>query len=172
MKCSRNSRFLPDLFVDTIYDIDTDVIKKKGIKVFVFDIDNTLAPYSVPCADDKLIKWVSDLKGLGFEVMLASNNGRRRVRAFAESIDCDYISRACKPLGFKIRRRLKRLNVDPSRAVLVGDQLFTDIWGASLMGMHSILVRAISEKEDWFVKFKRNIERRILSDSYKIYLDK
>ena len=163
MKGGIRSRFLPDLFVDTIYDRDINALKERGIKAFVFDIDNTLAPYSMPSADEKLIKWISDLKERGFEVMIASNNGKKRVSLFARSIDCDYISRACKPLEFKIKRKLSSLNIKPTQAVLVGDQLFTDIWGASLMGMYSILVRPISDKEGWFVKLKRGLERKILN---------
>lgn len=153
---------MPDIFLDNIYEIDTEKLKNYGIKAFIFDIDNTLVPYSTAVADDKLKNWISELKVQDFELFLASNNSEERVRIFAKSVECDFIPNACKPLGFKIKKQLKKLGIKPNETVLVGDQLFTDIWCAKLMEMRSILVKPISDMEGWFVKFKRNIERWIL----------
>lgn len=162
MRKSIKSSFLPDIFLDNIYEINIENPKIQGIKAFVFDIDNTLVTYSTAVADEKLKDWISELKARGNKLFLASNNSEERVKLFANSIECEYIPNACKPLGFKIKKQLKKLGIKPSEAILVGDQLFTDVWCAKIMGMSSILVKPISDKEGWFIKFKRNIERWIL----------
>ena len=56
------------------------------------------------------------------------------------------------------------MGVTPKETALVGDQLFTDVWGGNLLNMTTVLVKPISEVEDGFVKFKRQFERRILKN--------
>ena len=43
----------PTIFVDTVFDIDLKKLKDNGIKAFIFDIDNTLAPYADAVPDEK-----------------------------------------------------------------------------------------------------------------------
>ncbi len=155
--------FLPDIFAETVFDIDVDALKKEGIKAFVFDIDNTLATYAMPVADEKTAKWLSDLKESGFDMFIVSNNNRERVQIFSEALNIGYFSKALKPLDIFLRKACKNMGVKPRETALVGDQLFTDIWGGNLIGMKTILVKPISEVEDGFVRFKRRFERRILS---------
>ena len=157
-----SSIFLPDIFLDTVFDIDTEELKKNGIKAFVFDIDNTLATYAMPVADERTADWVKTLKEEGFGVFIVSNNDRQRVKVFSENIGVPYFGKALKPLNFYLKKACKKMGVSPKEVALVGDQLFTDIWGGNLFGMTTILVKPISEVEDGFVRFKRRFERQIL----------
>ncbi len=159
-----SSIFLPDIFVNTVFDIDLNKLKAEGIKAFIFDIDNTLATYAMPVADKKTAVWVDELKKDGFKVFIASNNDKERVRIFAENISVPYFGKALKPLGFYLRRACRIMGVKPKEAALVGDQLFTDIWGGNLLNMKTVLVKPISEVEDGFVRFKRQFERLILKN--------
>ncbi len=159
-----SSIFLPDIFVDTVFDIDLEVLKAEGIKAFIFDIDNTLATYAMPVADEKTVAWLDVLKDKGFKVFIASNNDRDRVRIFAENINVPYFGKALKPLGIYLRKACRLMQVKPNEAALVGDQLFTDVWGGNLLNMKTVLVKPISEIEDGFVKFKRQFERLILKN--------
>lgn len=158
-----SSIFLPDIFVETVFDIDIEKLKKDGIKAFVFDIDNTLATYAMPVADEKTANWLSSLRDKGFGVFIASNNDYDRVRIFSEDLGIPYFGKALKPLDIYLRKACRIMGVTPRETALVGDQLFTDIWGGRLIGMKTILVKPISEVEDGFVKFKRRFERRILA---------
>ena len=142
-------RFLPEIFVDTVYDIDTVKLKGEGIKAFIFDIDNTIATYAMPVPDEKSRQWLADLQKDG-------------VKKFAESVNIPYIGRALKPLKKHLIRACGAMDVLPSETVLVGDQLFTDMWGGNRMKMRTVLVKPISEAEDSFVKFKRNFEKWVL----------
>lgn len=159
-----SSVFFPDIFVDTVFDMDLEDLKSKKIKAFIFDIDNTLATYAMPVADEKTAAWVKKLKADGFKIFIVSNNDKERVRIFSENIDVPYFGKALKPLGIFLRRACKSMGVTPKETALVGDQLFTDVWGGNLLNMTTVLVKPISEVEDGFVKFKRQFERRILKN--------
>lgn len=158
------SRFLPTEFADSVYDIDVEKLKKMGKKGFLFDIDNTLVTYATPLPDEKVINWVNGLKENGFGVYLISNNHEERVKPFAEKLGAGYIFDALKPRRAPILKACEEMGIRVDEAVLVGDQLFTDIWGGSRMGMHTILVKPISEVEDSFVRFKRKLERIVMKN--------
>ncbi len=154
--------FLPDIFVDTVFDMDIERLRAMGVRAFVFDIDNTLATYQMPVADEKTTLWVNQLKNQGFKIFIVSNNDKERVRIFAEAIDVPYYGKALKPLSLFLRLACRRMGVTARETALVGDQLFTDVWGGNLLNMKTVLVKPISEVEDGFVKFKRQFERQIL----------
>ncbi len=156
--------FLPDIFVDTVFDMDLEDLKSMGIKAFIFDIDNTLATYAMPVADEKTAAWVKGLEDMGFKLYIASNNDKERVRVFSEDIGVPYFGKALKPLGVFLRRACRAMGVTPRETALVGDQLFTDVWGGNVLKMKTVLVKPISEAEDGFVKFKRQFERLILKN--------
>ena len=154
----------PTIFVDRVFDIDLKALKMRGIKAVIFDIDNTLARYADPVPDQQTAEWLTALRDMGFSVFFASNNNTRRVKRFAESVGIPYKARAMKPLGIYLKRACRSMGVTPQETALVGDQLFTDVWGGNWLNMCTILVKPISEVEDRFVKFKRRFERRILKN--------
>lgn len=153
---------LPDIYAETVFDMNISALREKGVKAFIFDIDNTLATYAMPIADDKTKEWLKSLADAGFGLYIVSNNDHARVEGFAKDAQIPCYAKALKPLGKFLRKACHNMGVKPSEAALVGDQLFTDIWGGNLMGMTTVLVKPISEVEDGFVKFKRRFERRIL----------
>ena len=157
------SRFLPTESVNSIFDIDLEKLKNMGKKGFLFDIDNTLATYSMAVPDEKTKEWIRRLQHMGFGVYLISNNNEKRVKPFAESIEAGYIAKALKPKSAPIIKACENMGITIDEGVLVGDQLFTDIWGGSRIGMHTVLVKPICPENDhWFVKFKRIFERMIM----------
>lgn len=160
-------RFLPRIFVDTVYDIDLVQMKNEGVKAFIFDIDNTIATYAMPLPDEKSRKWLGELADMGFKLYFVSNNNVERVRKFAESVDIPYIGKALKPMKRNLKRACLDMGVLPSETALVGDQLFTDMWGGNRMKMLTVLVEPISQAEDSFVKFKRNFEKWVLKNYSK-----
>ena len=54
------------------------------------------------------------------------------------------------------------MGTDRKTTLFVGDQLFTDVWGAKRTGIHSILVKPIHPKEEIQIVLKRYLERIIL----------
>jgi len=159
----KKRRFYPDLYVKTVYDIDLNSLKEKGIKAFIFDIDNTLVTYDDPVPTEIVMDYFKKLDDMGFKVYLVSNNNIERVKPFAEYAVLPYFAKALKPRKKYLKIALSDMGVKAEETALVGDQLFTDVWAGTRMNMYAILVDPISDKEDSFVHFKRKIERWIFN---------
>ena len=54
------------------------------------------------------------------------------------------------------------MQTDRGNTVFIGDQLFTDVWGAKRTGMKSILVKPIYPKEEIQIVLKRYLEKIVL----------
>ena len=157
-----NRRLVPDYTYDSVYDIEYDVLKEKGIKALIFDIDNTLASYDTLKPDEKLKSLFKRLISMDFKIYFLSNNNQTRVTTFADGTEIPHRWRACKPLKIFIWRAMRQMKVTKAETALVGDQLFTDVLGANRMGVTSVLVQPVSlNNEDKFVAFKRRFEKMI-----------
>ena len=154
-------RFYPDERSRTACEIDYEGWRNAGKKAVLFDIDNTLVPHGAP-ADARAISLFARLRGLGFSTCLISNNDPPRVEPFAGAVGSDYICNAAKPSRSGYRRAMDLLRVSPEETLFVGDQIFTDIWGARRAGIHSILVDPIHPKEEIQIVLKRRLEWPIL----------
>lgn len=153
--------FYPDDYVASTYVIDFEKLYKDGVRGLIFDIDNTLVPHGAP-ADDRAIKLFQRLKNIGFHCCLISNNKEPRVAKFNEPIQVDYVYDAHKPSTKNYRKAMKIMGTDTSNTVFIGDQLFTDVWGAKRSGIKSILVKPIHPKEEIQIILKRYLEKIVL----------
>ena len=129
--------------------------------IIVFDIDNTLVPHGAP-ADDRAKKLFRRLKEIGFSSCLISNNQEERVKMFNQEIRTNYIYNAHKPSTKNYEKAMKIMGTDKTNTFFVGDQLFTDVWGAKRTGIHNILVRPINPKEEIQIVLKRYLEKIVL----------
>lgn len=153
--------FYPDEYLDSTYVIDFDMMYRKGYRGIIFDIDNTLVPHGAP-ADDRAKALFAHLKELGFQCCLLSNNQRPRVEMFNEEIQVHFIENAHKPSVKNYRRAMELMKTDLDSTLFVGDQLFTDVYGARRTGIHSILVKPIHPKEEIQIVLKRYLEKIVL----------
>ena len=139
--------FFPDRYVASTYVIDFEKLYEEGVRGIIFDIDNTLVPHGAP-ADQRAIELFERLKKIGFHSCLISNNQEPRVKMFNEKIQVDYVYDAHKPSTKNYRRAMEIMGTDVRNTVFVGDQLFTDVWGAKRAGIPNILVKPIHPKEE------------------------
>ncbi len=153
--------FYPDSYLDSTYVIDFDGLYRQGYRGLIFDIDNTLVPHGAP-ADERAVKLFSHLKELGFQCCLLSNNQRQRVESFNDRVQVHFIENAHKPSVKNYRRAMELMGTDESNTVFIGDQLFTDVYGAKRTGIRSILVKPIHPKEEIQIVLKRYLERIVL----------
>ena len=153
--------FYPDEYVDSSYDIDYAGLYGRGIRGLLFDIDNTLVPHGKP-ETEEAVALFGRLHTMGFETCLISNNQKPRVEPFAKAMETRYICNAHKPSVKNYRRAMEEMGTDESSTVFVGDQLFTDVYGAKRSGIYSILVRPIHPKEEIQIVLKRYLERIVL----------
>ena len=153
--------FYPKEYLDSVYGIDFEGFYRKGYRGIIFDIDNTLVPHGAP-ADERAKELFGRLKGLGFSCCLLSNNQRPRVEMFNEKIQVHFIENAHKPSVKNYRRAMELMHTDLKSTLFVGDQLFTDVYGANRAGIYSILVKPIHPKEEIQIVLKRYLERVVL----------
>lgn len=151
----------PDEYLPSAYQIDYDALYKKGFRGLIFDIDNTLVPHGAP-ADDRAVALFAHLRELGFDSVLLSNNKEPRVKMFSDRTGTRYIFKAGKPKPGNYRRAMELMGTDCGNTVFIGDQIFTDVAGAKLAGIYSILVEPIHPKEEIQIVIKRYFEKIVL----------
>lgn len=155
-------KFYPKEQIDSTYHIDFTKRFEDGYRAVLFDVDNTLVPHGAP-ADERAIALFKQLKELGMKAMFLSNNKEPRVKMFRDGVGYgEYIYKAGKPNPANYRKAMELLGTDEKNTLFVGDQLFTDIWGANKAGIHSILVKPIHPKEEIQIVLKRKLEAIVL----------
>jgi len=155
------SRFYPDEYRISSYVIPYQELYEKGYRGIIFDIDNTLVPHDAP-ADKRAIELFEKLKEIGFSSCLLSNNRAHRVKSFNENIHTNYIYDADKPSTKNYKKAMTLMGTDTTNTLFVGDQLFTDTWGAKRTGIHCILVKPIHPDEKMQIVLKRYLEKIVL----------
>lgn len=158
--------FYPSEIQDSTYIIPFEEWRKKGYKGVIFDIDNTLVPHDAD-ADARSKALFLKLKELGFSTILLSNNKEPRVKRFAKQVDSAYIYKAGKPGRKNYLKAMEEMGTNPRTTLFVGDQLFTDVWGAKRTGIYSILVKPIHPKEEIQIVLKRYLEKIVLFFYYR-----
>ena len=154
-------RFFPDEYVASTYVIPFEKLYEKGYRGVIFDIDNTLVPHGAP-ADRRAKELFKRLEEIGFSSCLISNNKEPRVKMFNREIGTNYIFNAHKPSVKNYVRAMEIMGTDKSNTVFIGDQLFTDVWGAKRAGIHNILVKPIHPKEEIQIVLQRRLQKVVL----------
>jgi HAD superfamily phosphatase (TIGR01668 family) len=152
-------KLLPDLHVDSIYDIDLTALKERGIKGIITDLDNTLIEWDRPSATPELIEWLKKLQDKGFKLIVVSNNNSSRVGSFADPLGIPFIHGAKKPFHKAFKLAQQQMNLDPQQVVVIGDQLFTDVLGGNRLDLFTILVLPVAQSDGFFTRFNRRLEK-------------
>lgn len=153
--------FFPDAYMDSTYVIDFEKLYKEGIRGVIFDIDNTLVPHGAP-ADERAIRLFARLRSIGLDYCLISNNQLPRVKPFADAVQAKFVEDAHKPSRKNYLKAMKLMHVELDSCIFVGDQIFTDVYGAKRCGMRTILVKPLHPKEEIQIVLKRYLEKIVL----------
>lgn len=153
---------LPDQYEKSIYDIDLEQLENRGIKGIIIDLDNTLVEWDRPKATPRVRKWLQSLQNYGMEVTIVSNNSNERVQAFSDPENISFIYAARKPRRRAFFEACEQMNITKDEAVVVGDQIFTDVLGGNRAGIHTILVVPVSNTDGIATKLNRFMERFVL----------
>ncbi len=152
----------PTEYYESSYIIDYEKLYEKGYRGIIYDLDNTLVPHGAP-ADERALELMDRLKSIGYTIFFLSNNRKERVEMFNEKIGALYLCKASKPNKRGYLKAAEMMNLDPSKILVVGDQIFTDIWGANMAGMRSCLVMPIDRSSDEIqIVIKRMLEKVVL----------
>lgn len=155
-------RLCPNRYSDITYTIDFNELYASGKRGILFDIDNTLVAHGAP-ADKRAIELFERLRDIGFKTCLISNNNEKRVKPFAEAVNTEYVANAWKPKRSGYMQGISEMGVGIDKVVFIGDQLFTDVWGARRAGIYSILVKQIDKHEKFNIVLKRFFEKIIIN---------
>ena len=153
---------VPDFYLDKFSDASAEFLLSMGVKGIVLDIDNTLEPYENPLPTECVITWLGTLRKAGIKAAFVSNNGAKRVEFFNKELGLPAYYKAGKPFKKNVLKALSDMKVSPDEAILMGDQVLTDVWAARNAGMRAILVPPIKDKRDIFTRTKRFLEKPIL----------
>ena len=139
-----NFPLVPQFLFDSIYDIDPAELRARGVTLLLADLDNTLVPYTVKTPTDQVRTWRKQLNEAGVTLFILSNSRKPgRAQRFAEALGVPYEGHAGKPKSGGFRRAMARMQVTPEQTAIVGDQIFTDIWGGNNAGVLTLMVKPI-----------------------------
>lgn len=155
---------IPDFYKNSILEVTPDFLKKHGLKGVVLDIDNTLIGHNVPVPDEKVSALLEEYRRAGIKMCVISNNREARVKNFCEKIGVeDYVWDALKPKKTGYVKAAEILGIAPKETAALGDQIYTDVWGAKRAGCVAVLLKPIHKgNEGAFIAFKRLLEKPIL----------
>ena len=158
---------LPDYDFDTYEGVTPDFLKSIGKTCVLCDIDNTLVPYDVPDPTESVRLWVKSLQENGIKIILVSNNEKERVEKFNEPLGLPYLYKSGKPSRKTVKRATSLLGEDKNNAIMLGDQLLTDVITARVSGITAVWVPTIKKVETPFFRFKSAIEKPFIKHYYK-----
>lgn len=156
-------KYIPDIYIKSIYYIDYDKLKERGIKCILFDLDNTIAPLSIRTPNKKIKDLFAKLKAMGFKLIIFSNSTKTRLKPFKDELEVDCAFSCRKPMRSKFDLILKEYRYTISEVAIVGDNIITDILGGNKVGITTILVNPISTKESIRTKTSRIYEKYIIN---------
>lgn len=154
-------RFYPGEIAPSTYAINFEKLYQEGYRGILFDIDNTLVEHGAD-ASKEAIELFERLKKIGFQICLISNNKQPRVERFNKDVNVNYIYDAHKPSRKNYLKAVELMKTTVETTIFVGDQLFTDVYGANRVGMRTFLVEPISPKEEIQIVLKRYLEKIVL----------
>lgn len=160
--------FYPTIYRRRITDVTAEDLRRLGARAVLLDVDNTLTTHDAPDLDTAVRAWLTAMQNEGFMLIIVSNNRVERVEPFACSIGLPFVAHGRKPLPTGYKAAAAALDIPLRECIAVGDQIFTDVLGANLAKIPSILLEPIQpEVEQKFIVFKRKMERLLMKNKHQ-----
>jgi uncharacterized protein len=158
-------RFCPRLVVPAVTALSPEFFQSQGLTAALLDLDNTLVEWHQTTVEPTVAEWVAGLSAAGVRCCLASNTHRpRRLAELAQTLGVPFELGVAKPQQAGLRRCLARVGAAPGETAMVGDQIFTDVWGGNRCGLYTILVQPISAREFLGTRIvSRPLEKAVLA---------
>ena len=155
--------FVPEYYFDKFSDASAEFLLSVGVKGIVLDVDNTLEPYENPLPGELVVNWLNSLRENGISAAIVSNNDGERINLFNSTLNLPVYFKAMKPFKKNVMNAMWDMGTNVGNTILMGDQIFTDVWAAHNAGIKAILVPPINDKRDILTKFKRLLEKVVLN---------
>jgi len=154
----------PDFYYRSVYDLDLAELRSRGIDTLLVDLDNTLVPHHSTLIPERTREWAGALAAQGFSACLVSNNWHDHVAALAQELGFEMVGKALKPLPFAFWSAMRRMGANSGRCAVVGDQVFTDVFGGKLAGATTVLVCPMTASDMPHTLVLRKLESMLLAD--------
>lgn len=154
-------RYIPTMYRKSIFDISYAKLKKRGVKCLIFDLDNTLALIDEEKCPEKTKQLCERLKK-DFQVVIISNNTKKRLLPYLEELQVDGVSMAMKPGLRGLKKIQKKYRLQKEEMVMIGDQLMTDIVSGNRFQIMTILVDPLGKKDLKITSINRFLENLVL----------
>ncbi|MDO5141600.1 MAG: YqeG family HAD IIIA-type phosphatase [Eubacteriales bacterium] len=155
-------KLIPDHVFDSIYDIPPALFVRHGVRGVLIDLDGTMASHRQALPPAPLSAFVQALREVGLRVLVFSNNKEERVARFCRPLGVAHISRAGKPRRAGYRRAAAQLGLPLSQLAVVGDQIFTDVFGGNRVGALTCYVQTIDRRFFW-INVRYQLERYFIA---------
>lgn len=155
-------KYIPDMYKESIYTVNYKKLIDNGVKCILFDLDNTLVPYHVKNANEKILELFNSLREMGLKVIIFSNSPSKRVNVFKEELAVDTFPNASKPSKVGFEKIMNKYKYNITELAIVGDQMMTDIIGGNKVGITTVLVTPVSPKDPFWTIPGRMREKRIM----------
>ena len=159
----KRSLLSPSIKVLSVLQVDLNLLANRGKKVILIDVDNTIVGWHGSVVSNEIVNWFQKGKQLGFKFCLVSNTNKvNRLRSIAQQADIPYVRGLIKPSRSMFKKALALYDEQPQNAIMIGDQLFTDVLGANRSQIDSIWVEPLTPKDFWSTKISRLAERIVV----------
>lgn len=129
----------------------------------LLDVDNTLLPWKGMKFPETTLEWIRRCKQVGLALCIVSNTRNRpRLKILSEKLGIPHATGRMKPSRDAFHDAIRITGVPARETIMIGDQLFTDVWGANRMGIPTIWVQPMAKREFFGTKFSRLAERAIV----------
>lgn len=148
----------PNAVVTSLNDIDLETFWNKGIRGIILDLDNTITPWrqDILTADAQTL--IAKAHSLSYKIHLLSNASKSRTKRVATRLQVGYTAPGFKPFRRGYNKALKQLQLSADQVIVIGDQVFTDVWGGNRAGCYTILVTPLERTEFIGTKLMRLLE--------------
>lgn len=158
----------PNAQLEGVFEITPAWLAARNLKGLALDIDNTLAPTHLPGDEAQIRVWLKPFREAKIPIRIVSNGHSKRILEFCQLFNLEFVGvlglrMAGKPIPSAFLRARQELDLPADQIAMVGDQIFTDVLGANLAGMYSVLVKPLTEKSMPHTKLIRNLEKLVLA---------
>ena len=164
-------RLIPFAYATNVFEVSDDFFKKLGIKTILFDLDNTLDPYTVSLPSQRSQDFVKRMKDLGITTIVTSNNRGGRVNTYCKALGIECVCLMAKPFSFKIKRLLKERGFELDKTILIGDQIMTDVKAGNGAHIKVMLTEPLDTEHEPFTTvinriFDRPVRKKLMKKGY------
>ena len=150
-------------YFERVDQIPVAELAAAGVSCVLIDRDNTCVPRDAKVAPPAVSAWLDEVRAQGIKTCVVSNNFHgSQVEKSARELGCEVVHHAMKPAPFALGRALSLMGATADEAVMIGDQVFTDVVAGNLAGVRTILVRPQSRRDLWYTHIMRVGERLVL----------